>query len=74
MPSPSAQAVARRRTSRLAAMTPSERVALALRLGEDGLASYMAIHGVDRRTAVAQIKRTRRLGRRPSASAEADEH
>jgi hypothetical protein len=51
-----------------AAMTPEERVALALRLGEEGLATYMATHGVDRRTAIARIRATHRLGRRPSAS------
>jgi hypothetical protein len=54
-------------------MTPAERVALAARLGEEGLASYMTLHRLDRRAAVARIKAARRLGRRPSASAEADE-
>jgi hypothetical protein len=58
---------------RLAAMTPDERVVLAVRLGEEGLASYVETHGVDRRTAVARIKATRRLGRRPSVCAEAEE-
>jgi hypothetical protein len=73
MRSPSADAVARRRAERLAAMTPDERIALAVRLGEQGLSSYIAVHGVDRRAAVARIKATRRLGRRRSACAEADE-
>lgn len=59
---------------RLAAMTPDARVRLAMRLGADGLVSYMRTHGVDRRTAAARIKATRRLGRRRSACAEADEH
>jgi hypothetical protein len=54
-------------------MTPHERVRLAERLGEEGLTSYMHTHRVDRQTAVARIKATRRLGRRPSASADADE-
>jgi hypothetical protein len=34
----------------------------------------MALHKVDRRTAVAQIRAARRLGRRHSASADADEY
>jgi hypothetical protein len=73
MRSRSAEAADRARAERLARMTPAERVALAARLGEDGLASHMAAQRVDRPTAVAQIKAARRLGRRPSASAEADE-
>lgn len=72
MPRRSAAAIDTRRAARLAAMTPAERVGLALRLAEDGLAMYMAARGVNRPTAVAQIKATRRLGRRPSASADAD--
>ncbi|MGQ0733793.1 MAG: hypothetical protein ACT4QD_09075 [Acidobacteriota bacterium] len=65
---------AARRARRLAAMTPAERVALAERLGEDGVTSYMATHGVDRRAAIARIKATHRLGRRHSACAAADDH
>jgi hypothetical protein len=72
MNSRSAAPIDEARAARLAAMTPGERVALALRLAEDGLATYMATHGVDRRTAIARIKATRRLGRRHSASADAD--
>lgn len=55
---------------RLAALTPAERVAIAERLGRDGLASFMTTHGVDRATAITRIKATRRLGRRPSTSAD----
>lgn len=73
MESRSATAIARRRAERLAGMTPDERVRLAERLSEEGLTSYIATHGIDRRTAVARIKATRRLGRRRSACAEADE-
>jgi hypothetical protein len=58
------------RASRLAALTPAERVALAEQLGRDGLASFMTTHGLDRATAIRRIKATRRLGRRPSASAD----
>jgi hypothetical protein len=59
---------------RFAAMSPAERVALAMRLTEDGLASYMATRRVDRATAVAEIKATRRIGRRASLSDRGDAH
>jgi hypothetical protein len=72
--SKSAAASAHRRAARLAALTPDERIRLVSRLGEEGIASYMSIHHVDRRTALARIKATRQLGRRRSAAAEADEH
>lgn len=72
MRSRSADAIARRRAERIAAMTPADRVALAVRLGEEGLAGFMQLHGVNRPTALARIKATHRLGRRPSASADAD--
>jgi hypothetical protein len=54
-------------------MTPAERVALAERLREEGIAAYMASHAVDRSTAIARIKATHRLGRRHSSSDAADE-
>jgi len=57
-------------SARLAALSPAERVALAQRLGREGLVSFMTTHGVDRTTAIKRIKATRRLGRRPSASAD----
>jgi hypothetical protein len=57
---------------RVAAMSTDARVGLAARLAEEGLALYMSVHGLDRHTAVARIKATRRLGRRPSACAEAE--
>ena len=72
MASRSAQAGEQARADRLARMTPAERVDLAIKLGEQGLADYMATYGVDRRTAISRIRATRRLGRRPSASADAD--
>jgi hypothetical protein len=46
---------------------------MAADLGEAGLLRYMEAHGVDRRTAIARIKAARRLGRRASASDQADE-
>ena len=72
MVSRSAQAGDQARADRLARMSPAERVELAFKLGEQGLDEYMAMHGVDRRTAISRIRATRRLGRRPSASADAD--
>lgn len=74
MHSRSAAASADRRAARLAAMTPDERIRLAMRLGEEGLASYMALHHVDRRTAIARIKATRQPGRLRSGCAEIHEH
>jgi len=74
MRSASITAVNNRRGARLAAMTPEARVTLVVRLREEGLASFMATHGLDRAAAVARIKATRRLGRRPSRSADADGH
>jgi hypothetical protein len=68
-----AHAVSEEQREQLAAMTPAERVALAVRLSEEGIASYMATHGLDRQTAIARIRGTRRVGRRSSASADADD-
>jgi hypothetical protein len=73
MRSRSATDIDERRATRMAAMTPDARVALATRLGEEGLATFMAVHRLDRRSAVARVKATRRLGRRPSCSADVDE-
>jgi hypothetical protein len=68
-----ASEASQRRQERLAAMTPGARGVLALRLGEEGVASYIAAHGVDRPSAIRRIKAARRAGRRRSAAAEADE-
>ena len=68
-----AHAVSEEQREQLAAMTPAQRVALAVRLGKEGLASYMATHSLDRQTAIARIRATRRVGRRSSASADADD-
>jgi hypothetical protein len=72
MVSRSAHTAKQVRADRLARMTPTERVELAFKLGEQGLAAYMATHGVDRQTAMARIRVTRRLGRRPSACADVE--
>lgn len=53
---------------RFAAMTPEQRAALALRLGDEWVADYMSRCNVDRRTAVAALRRSRRAGRTPSPS------
>jgi hypothetical protein len=74
MPSKVASEVSRERWRRLAALTPAERILLAERLGEEGIASFMVTQRVDRRTAIHRIKASHRLGRRHSASAAADEH
>jgi hypothetical protein len=62
-----ARSIDEARRDRIASMAVDERLALLKRLSDEGLTSYMALHGVDRRTAVERIKATRRLGRRPSS-------
>jgi hypothetical protein len=60
----------REQLERFAMMTPAERVALSEKLGEEGLAAFMSANGVDRDTALKAIRRSRRVGRRPSSSAD----
>ena len=48
------------------AMTPEERLALSLRLGQQALADYMQTHGVTREEALRVFRRARRAGRRYS--------
>jgi len=50
------------------AMTPDERVKLILALRDRGLNAIMAARNIDRDTAIEEIKRSRRLGRRYSRS------
>jgi hypothetical protein len=50
----------------MAAMTPAERVKLALRLGEEGLRLMMSTQGIDRDEAHRRIRQSRQAGRRPS--------
>jgi len=50
------------------AMTPDERVALIVALRDRGLEAVMAARGIDRDTAIEEIKRSRRVGRRYSRS------
>lgn len=72
MHSTAADAVDRGRARRISAMSADGRLALMAELTAQGIASHMDRFGVDRATAVASIKATRRLGRRPSVSANAD--
>jgi len=56
----------REQRERFLAMTPAERLALTERLGREGLAEFMSANGLDRAAAIRAIKRSRRVGRRPS--------
>jgi hypothetical protein len=51
-------------------MTPDERVALLRALRERGIRAFMTAQNLDRESAVGEIERTRRLGRRYSRSAD----
>jgi hypothetical protein len=53
-------------------MSAAERVAVALRLADEGLAAFMLTQGLDRASAIRRIKALHRLGRRPSACAVGD--
>ena len=55
---------------RLLAMTASERIALAHRLGDDDVSLYCAAHGVSRAQAYVALRKFRQVGRRPSGSAQ----
>lgn len=67
-----AREVTDRRLARYSAMSVAERVALSRRLSEEGITSFMLTQGLDRRSALRRIKAMHRLGRRPSACADAD--
>jgi len=51
---------------RLRRMTPDERLAEALALGDAALDAYAAVHGVDRDEARRRLERAGQAGRRPS--------
>jgi len=55
------------RSQREAELTPSERVALVLRLGRQAIARYAAAHGVSEREAKVTLQRNHQVGRRPCA-------
>ncbi len=51
-------------------LSPSERLELAFRLGDEDLESFRATHGLDRRTAIRLLERRRQATRQPSACLE----
>ena len=57
----------------IAALTVAERVEMALRLGEESLAIYMAAQGVDRDTALRELRKRNQIGRRRSRCLKEDE-
>ncbi len=61
-----AERLRREQFARALAMTPAERVALAHELGERALREFMTANGLDRETALRRIRRSHRIGRRPS--------
>jgi hypothetical protein len=61
-----AQELRAEQTRRALSMSPEERVAAALALGEGAVRDYMANFGVDRAAAVRALRRAGRAGRRPS--------
>jgi hypothetical protein len=52
--------------ARLRRMTPAERLAEALLLGERAITAYAAAHGLDRASARRDLERAAQSGRRPS--------
>lgn len=63
-----AEELRREQMREVLAMTPDERVDLILALRDRGLEAVIVARGVDRDTAIDEIKRSRRLGRRYSRS------
>ena len=61
-----AEQLKKEQRERFAAMTPAERVAIGVRLGEEALAEFMSANSIDRAEAMQRIRRSRRVGRRPS--------
>lgn len=51
---------------RLRRMTPADRLAEALRLGQTAIGAYAAAHGLDRDEARRRLERAVQAGRRPS--------
>ena len=51
----------------IAALTPGERVQLALSLGEEGLRSFAAAEGLEHEVAFRRLRRQRQQGRRACA-------
>jgi hypothetical protein len=57
----------RDQAARSARMTAAERLAEALRLGQDAIAAFAAAHGVTPGEARCRLERAGQAGRRPSA-------
>ncbi len=55
---------------RLALLTAEERVALALRLGDEDVALYCSVHGTSEQDARVILARARAVGRLPSGANE----
>lgn len=55
---------------RLALLTAEDRVALALRLGDEDVALYCSVHGTSEQDARATFRRARIAGRVPSCANE----
>jgi hypothetical protein len=59
--------VREKQAAEVRAMTPGQRVALALKLGEEGLAIFMSAQNItSREEAIRRLKKIRHAGRRPS--------
>jgi hypothetical protein len=63
-----AETLKQEQRDRFAAMTPEQRAALALRLGDEWLTDSMSRSNLDRREALEALRRSRRAGRKPSRS------
>ena len=61
-----ADEVRREQAEEVMRMTPAERLALAQRLRERGIADFMQARRVTRAEAIAEIRRQRQIGRRAS--------
>ena len=61
-----AEDVRREQREEVMRMTPQERLELSVRLGEEGLADFMAANGLSREEAIARIRKQRQAGRRKS--------
>ena len=59
-------------TRTVARLSPEQRVALALRLGDDDVSAYAAAHGTTAADARAAFRKSRRVGRTPSPSHDGD--
>ena len=64
-----ADALRARTVTQVLAMSPGERIALALSLGDDDLELFIRASGLDAATAVKRLRAGRRHGRTPSRSA-----